>query len=186
MKTSSLKYWFAPLVSGLLLIVLSLFTLAFPLSSFISLSILFSASLFVAGIVQSIFAIEFKHSGIKWFWEFLSGLVVMFIGAYLIMNQAESMLVLATYTGLFFLFKGVDYLTRALTRKEHLGNARNVILLFGVVEIMIGVYLTMNLLVSEIFTVYLLAFALMNTGVLELYLAYRVKWMMKAHHGKLS
>ena len=73
---------------GVLLIILGFLTIIFPLESFVTLSMVFSIGLFVIGIFQAIMAFSHKDSISSWVWEFIGGIVTMFIGAYLMNNEA--------------------------------------------------------------------------------------------------
>jgi len=52
---SAIKYWYLPLIVGVLLIVLGIWTLTTPLESYIMLSIVFAVGFLLSGILEMIF-----------------------------------------------------------------------------------------------------------------------------------
>ena len=58
---SAIKYWYLPLIVGILLIVLGIWTLTTPLESYIMLSIVFAVGFLLSGILEMIFALGNRH-----------------------------------------------------------------------------------------------------------------------------
>lgn len=53
----SVKHWYLPVISGIILILISLWTFRNPVESYVGLSILFSLSFLLAGTIEVIFSI---------------------------------------------------------------------------------------------------------------------------------
>jgi len=58
---NAIKHWYLPLIVGVLLIVLGIWTFTTPLESYIMLSIVFAVGFFLSGIFEMIFALPNKH-----------------------------------------------------------------------------------------------------------------------------
>jgi len=89
---SAIKYWYLPLIVGVLLIVLGIWTLTTPLESYIMLSIVFAVGFLLSGILEMIFALGNRHK--SWGWSLALSILSIIIGLLLVLNPAISMMTL--------------------------------------------------------------------------------------------
>lgn len=102
---NAIKHWYLPLIVGVLLIVLGIWTLTTPVESYIMLSIVFAVGFFLSGIFEMFFALSNKHK--SWGWSFALGLLSIIIGLLMILNPAISMATLPFYVGFMLLFHSI-------------------------------------------------------------------------------
>lgn len=91
-KDALSRYWWMPMIVGLISIGLGIWTLTSPVSSMIFLAYIFSAGLCVAGIVNLIFAVSVSGSYSGWGWSLAVGILDLIAGIWLFAMPAEEML----------------------------------------------------------------------------------------------
>ncbi|WP_338875884.1 DUF308 domain-containing protein [Spirosoma sp. SC4-14] len=101
------KHWWIPLLVGLLLIGFSIWIIATPLTSYLSLSVLFSFMLTVTGIAEVAFAINNRQRIQGWGWMMIGALIDLALGVYLLVNPSVTMVVLPMLLGAVLLLRGV-------------------------------------------------------------------------------
>ena len=80
---ASARYWWVPLVTGILSILLGVATFVWPLASIDVLAVLFAACIFVAGIMNIVYSIA-NYRTANWGWQLALGLLELFCGAWLL------------------------------------------------------------------------------------------------------
>ena len=102
----AVKYWWLLLLTGLILVAVGIWVFASPAAAYLSLSILFGASIFSVGFFETIFAISARRSLAGWGWTFGGGLLDIVIGAYLLTYPAVTMAIFPFVLGFWLLFRG--------------------------------------------------------------------------------
>ena len=80
----SVKNWWTSLLLGIVYIIVALWLMFSPVSSYIALSIIFSVSMLFSGILEIIFAISNKKGVPSWGWYVVGGIIDLILGIYLI------------------------------------------------------------------------------------------------------
>ena len=86
----SVKNWWMSLILGILYIGVAICLMFAPLSSYVALSIVFSISMLISGILEILFAISNKHVS-SWGWYLAGGIIDLIIGIYLVAYPMVSM-----------------------------------------------------------------------------------------------
>ena len=86
----SVKNWWTSLLLGIVYIIVALWLMFSPVSSYIALSIIFSVSMLVSGILEIIFAISNKKGVPSWGWYVVGGIIDLILGIYLIAYHART------------------------------------------------------------------------------------------------
>jgi len=102
----AVQYWWLLLLTGLILVALGIWVFASPATAYLSLSIVFGASILSIGFFETIFAISARKSLEGWGWTLASGLLDIVIGAYLITYPGVTMVILPFVLGFWLLFRG--------------------------------------------------------------------------------
>lgn len=114
---SAIKYWYLPLIVGVLLIVLGIWTLTTPLESYIMLSIVFAVGFLLSGILEMIFALGNRHK--SWVWSLALSILSIIIGLLLVLNPAISMMTLPFYVGFMLLFHSILGISSAYEMRRY-------------------------------------------------------------------
>lgn len=102
----AVKYWWLLLLTGLLLIAVGIWVFASPAAAYLSLSVLFGASILTIGFFETVFAITASKSMKGWGWTLASGLLDIVIGSYLLVYPTVTMAILPFVLGFWLLFRG--------------------------------------------------------------------------------
>jgi uncharacterized membrane protein HdeD (DUF308 family) len=102
----AVKYWWLLLLTGLILVAVGIWVFKSPATAYLSLSILFGASILTIGFFETVFAISARKSLEGWGWTLASGLLDLVIGAYLLTYPAVTMVILPYVLGFWLLFRG--------------------------------------------------------------------------------
>ena len=87
----AVKNWWMSLLLGLLYIAVALCLLFAPVSSYVALSVIFSISILVSGILEVFFAAGNKKTISSWGWYLAGGIIDLLIGIYLVFYPLVSM-----------------------------------------------------------------------------------------------
>lgn len=98
--TNTVKHWYLPLIIGILFILLGAYIMTVPLETYVTLSIFFSVSFFVTGLLEVVFSLQNSRSLQGWGWYLVSGLLSLAIGIYLMTYPGISMTILPFVIGL--------------------------------------------------------------------------------------
>ncbi|MBS9534526.1 HdeD family acid-resistance protein [Mycobacterium sp. M1] len=107
--------WQALLVLGALTIVFGVAILAWPGKTLVVAGALFGAYLVVSGIMQLLTAFGTHLSAALRVLAFVSGIVSMILGMFCFRDKLESILLLAIWIGIGWVFRGVTLLIAALS-----------------------------------------------------------------------
>ena len=80
----AVKNWWVSLLLGLLYIIVALCLMFAPLSSYVALSIIFSVSMLVSGLLEIIFAASNRKTLSSWGWYLAGGIIDLILGIYLV------------------------------------------------------------------------------------------------------
>jgi uncharacterized membrane protein HdeD (DUF308 family) len=102
----AVKYWWLFLLTGVILVAVGIWVFASPATAYLSLSILFGASILCIGFFETAFAISARNSLEGWGWTLATGLLDVVIGVYLLTYPTITMVILPFVLGLWLLFRG--------------------------------------------------------------------------------
>jgi uncharacterized membrane protein HdeD (DUF308 family) len=101
----AIKNWWWFIVKGILFIIAGVAVLSKPVEGYAGLSILFSVVILAIGISQLIFSFSNRQLLPGWGWTFVSGIIDIAIGLYLVMFPAITMATLPYFVGFWLLFR---------------------------------------------------------------------------------
>ena len=107
--------WKSTLLSGILAVILGILVLAWPAITIVVAAIFFGAYLLVTGIAQVIFAFSLHVSAGGRVLLFISGAAALILAVLCFRSLAESILLLAIWIGVGFIFRGVATAVSAIS-----------------------------------------------------------------------
>src|SRR6201990_2555406 len=129
--------WKSTLLSGILAIILGVLVLAWPGKTIIVAAIIFGAYLLVTGIAQVFFAFSLHVSAGGRVLLFISGAAALILAVVCFRSLQESLLLLAIWIGVGFIFRGVATAVSAISDPTLPGRAWEIFL--GVLSLVAGV-----------------------------------------------
>jgi uncharacterized membrane protein HdeD (DUF308 family) len=102
--TRSVKHWYIPLIIGIILIAAGIYVFMVPLETYLTLSVLFSISFIIIGLLDIFFSIR-NHKILQgWGWYLVGGLISMAGGIILSIYPGISIVILPFVVGFTLLF----------------------------------------------------------------------------------
>jgi len=169
----SVKHWYIPLILGILFILCGIGVIISPQDSYLTLSILFSLSFLVSGIIETFFALQNTKNLNGWGWYLVSGLISLIMGIFLLMYPALSMFILPLVVGFAFEEKEAGVL--------NWGN----LAIVSVLSIILSFILIANPIFTGISLVVFTGLAFIFTGISSVILSFNLK-KLKGSAQKLS
>lgn len=171
----AIKYWYLPLIAGILLIILGVWVFFTPASSFVALSLLFTCSFILFGLFDLMLAIINRHEWEDWGWALVRGILSVILGVILVCHPGVSMVVLAAYVGFWALFNSILVTVAAINFKHYGIDDWGYRLILGIVGILLSFFLLTNLTLAGMTHVIWAALSLMILGVENMYTAAKLK-----------
>jgi uncharacterized membrane protein HdeD (DUF308 family) len=173
--TKSVKHWYIPLIIGILLIAVGTYVFMVPLETYLTLSVLFSISFIVKGVLDVFFSIR-NHKILQgWGWYLVGGLLSLAGGIILSIYPGISIAILPFVVGFTLLFSSFLLLGFSFEMKN-VG-----ILKWGNVAILsvLGVIFSFMLIVSPVISgislVTITGVAFILTGVSSIVLSHDLR-----------
>jgi uncharacterized membrane protein HdeD (DUF308 family) len=182
---NSIKHWYIPLIIGLLLVLTGIYVFATPATSYLTLTVLFSLSFLMTGILQIAFSITNRDDLNSWGWWLAGGVLYALTGILLLSRPEISVVTLPFVVGFFVLFISASALGWAYDLKN-MGIMRwGNIAVVGVLGMIFSFILLWNPLFAGLSLVVCTAMAFIFAGVASILLAIQLK-KLKEIPGKIS
>lgn len=183
--TNTVKHWYLPLIIGILFILLGAYIMTVPLETYVTLSIFFSVSFFVTGLLEVVFSLQNSRSLQGWGWYLVSSLLSLAIGIYLMTYPGISITILPFVIGFTLLFRSFQLLGIAFDLKSSKVLGWGNLAIASVLGIILSFLLIANPLFTMVSVVTLTALSFMMVGIAAIVLAFNLK-KMKDLPNKLS
>lgn len=169
------KYWYVPLLVGILYIILGIWSFNTPVETFLTLAFLFSISFIISGILEIAFAVANRHLAAGWAWRFLSGVIDLVLGSLLLARPEFSFATLTVFVAFWLLFRSFLAIGNSIDLSKIAGSGWGFQLIFGILGVLAGVVLLLNPLLSGIYLVFLVSVGLVTIGIYHIIFALKVK-----------
>ncbi|MGF1427053.1 HdeD family acid-resistance protein [Kitasatospora sp. LaBMicrA B282] len=169
--------WQALLLIGLSAVLLGILALAWPHATLAVIGVLFGLYLLVSGIMQLVAAFGTHVETSVRVLAFISGALSILLGVFCFRGALESILLLAIWIGVGWLFRGITLLAAAAS--DPLMPARGWQLFAGVIGILAGIVVMSSPLTSLWVLTLFTGVWLLITGVTEIVTALRIREHLK-------
>ena len=132
----AVKNWWMSLLLGLLYIAVALCLLFAPVSSYVALSVIFSISILVSGILEIFFAAGNKKTISSWGWYLAGGIIDLLIGIYLVFYPLVSMELIPFIVAFWLMFRGFTLCGYSTDLKRYGTKDWGWYLVFGILAIL--------------------------------------------------
>ena len=113
------KNWWVSLILGILYVAVALGLMFFPFNGYAALSILFSVSMLVSGLLEIAFAVSNRQRVSSWGWYLAGGVIDMILGLYLVTYPVLSMEVIPFIIAFWLMFRGFSSVGYAMDLKRY-------------------------------------------------------------------
>lgn len=166
------KTWQTVLVTGILAVILGIIVLVWPGPTLLVAGILFGVYMVVSGIFQLIAAFAHVPASLRVL-SFLSGLLSLVIGVFCFRDDLTSVLLLALWIGISWIFRGLTVLFAALSEPSYDGRGWQIF--YGILSAVAGVVLIVWPIGSLSTLVVVVGIFLIVIGVMEIVTAFGVR-----------
>jgi len=183
--TNAVKHWYIPLILGIIFILCGVYVFSVPLETYLTLTILFSLSFIISGLLDIIFSIQ--NSGIVkgWGWYLVNGLLTLIFGIYLVAYPAISVTILPFVVGFVLLFRSFQLFGFALELKDLKVNSWGNLAAASILGILFSFLLIANPFFTGLSIVVLTAMSFIFSGIAAIVLSFSLK-RVKNFPGKIS
>jgi uncharacterized membrane protein HdeD (DUF308 family) len=177
--TRSVKHWYIPLIIGIILIAAGIYVFTVPLETYLTLSVLFSISFIIIGLLDMFFSIRNRKILQGWGWYLVGGLLSLAAGIILSIYPEISIVILPFVVGftllfLSFLLMGYSFEMKSLGILNW-GNAA-ILSVFGVI---FSFMLIVSPLISGFSLVTITGVSFIITGVSSIVLSFDLRKVKK-------
>ena len=173
------KNWWISLILGILYVVVALSLMFSPLDGYAALSILFSVSMLVSGLLEISFAVSNRRRVSSWGWYLASGIIDLILGIYLMANIGLSMAVLPFIVAFWLMFRGFASTGYAMDLKRYGTRNWGWYMAFGVLAILCSIGIIWQPGLGALSLVYMIAYTLLIIGIFRVMLSFELKSLHK-------
>lgn len=172
--TNPYKYWYLPLITGIIFVISGFYIFRTPLASYLTLSMIFAAIFFVTGIIEIVNAFSNRQYP-NWGWSLAGGIVDLVLGIMLISSPALSASILPMYVGVTILFRSIMGIGTSLALKKIGGKSWGGIMIFSILGLLFAILMIANPVFGGLTIVYYTAISFIMIGVFQMILAFGLK-----------
>ena len=171
----TIKNWYLPLLSGIIFVLMGIWTFMNPAEAYVALAFLFSISFIVSGLFESLFSITNRDVMDNWGWHLVVGILTLVVGFIMLIRPEISMATLPFYIGFVVLFRSMGAIGIAIDLRNYGVKSWGNTLLIGVLGLLLGFILLWNPAFAGLTAVMLTALALIISGLFNIMISRRLK-----------
>ena len=175
----SVKNWWASLLLGIVYIIVALWLMFAPLSSYVALSIVFSISMLISGILEILFAVSNRKGVPSWGWYIVGGIIDVILGIYLIAYPMVSMEVIPFIIAFWLMFRGFSSTGYSIDLKRYGTRDWGWYMAFGILAILCSIGIIWQPGLGALSLVYMIAYTLLIIGIFRVMLSFELKSLHK-------
>ena len=170
----SVKNWWTSLLLGIVYIIVALWLMFSPVSTYVALSIIFSVSMLISGILEIIFALSNRKGVPSWGWYIVGGLIDLVLGIYLIAYPMVSMEVIPFIIAFWLMFRGFSSTGYSIGTRDW-----GWYMAFGILAILCSLLILWQPAIGALYAVYMISFAFLIIGLFRVMLSFELKNLHK-------
>ena len=175
----SVKNWWTSLLLGILYIIVAIWLMFSPVSSYVALSIIFSVSMLVSGIIEIAFSISNRKGIPSWGWYLVGGIIDLILGIYLIAYPLVSMEVIPFIIAFWMMFRGFSATGYSIDLKRYGTRDWGWYMAFGILAIICSLLILWQPAVGALYAVYMISFTFLVIGLFRVMLSFELKNLHK-------
>ena len=173
------KNWWVSLILGILYVAVALGLMFFPFNGYAALSILFSISMLVSGLLEIAFAVSNRQRVSSWGWYLAGGVIDMILGLYLVTYPVLSMEVIPFIIAFWLMFRGFSSTGYSIDLKRYRTRDWGWYMAFGILAILCSLLILWQPAIGALYAVYMISFAFLIIGLFRVMLSFELKNLHK-------
>ena len=175
----TIKHWYLPLILGILFIIVGVWAIITPASTYLSLAILFSVTFFVAGILEIIYSISYRKQLDGWGWSLASGILNFIVGLLLIVYPQISIITLPLFVGFVVLYHSMMAIAWSIELKNYKVSDWGWLLFTGILGAIFSFILMWNPFFAGLTVAVFTGMALITIGIFHIHFSIELKKLKK-------
>lgn len=177
--TRTIKNWWVSLLLGILYIILGIWLLAAPLSSYFILSVIFAVSLLVSGILEITFSISNRDNISSWGWYLAGGIIELLLGIFLIAFPIFTMELLPFIVAFWLMFSGFSGIGFSMDLQRYGSKGWGWYLALGILVILASIAIIWRPIIGAISIIYMLSFTFFVIGIFRIIFSFELRSLYK-------
>jgi len=170
-----IKHWYLSLILGILFIGVGIWVLKTPLASYLTLSILFSVTIFISGIFEIIYSVSNRKVMDNWGWVLAGGIIDLLLGLWLMASPALSIAVLPFVVGFMLMYRSMIAMGFAFDLKDFSKSGWGWLLVLSILGLLFSFVLLWHPLFAGLTIVIWTGCAFITLGVYRIILSFKLK-----------
>ena len=151
----------------------------FPFNGYAALSILFSISMLVSGLLAIAFAVSNRQRVSSWGWYLAGGVIDMILGLYLVTYPVLSMEVIPFIIAFWLMFRGFSSTGYSIDLKRYGTRDWGWYMAFGILAIICSLLILWQPAIGALYAVYMISFTFLIIGLFRVMLSFELKNLHK-------
>lgn len=169
------KHWYLSLILGILFICVGIWVFMTPVSSYLTLSILFSVTIFVSGIFEIIYSISNRKEMDNWGWVLTGGIIDLLFGLWLMASPLLSIAILPFVVGFMLMVRSMMAIGFAFDLKDFANSGWGWLLALSILGLLFSFVLLWNPAFAGLTLVIWTGCAFITLGVYRIFLSFKLK-----------
>jgi len=178
MRSVVRKTWWIPLIQGVASIIIGVLLLSNPATTLVAIAIFLGAFWFVGGIFDVIGAFTRRDADKGWLWALLAGIISIIAGLFLLGQPVLGAIILpvtlAILVGVGAVVSGIFNIIWAIRARNEI-QGEGWLILWGVISIILGIYVLANPGASAAALVLVIAILAAVGGIAMVIFAFRLR-----------
>ncbi|MCL6509363.1 MAG: HdeD family acid-resistance protein [Anaerolineae bacterium] len=178
MRSVVRKTWWIPLIQGVASIIIGVLLLSNPATTLVAIAIFLGAFWFVGGIFDVIGAFTRRDADKGWLWALLAGIISIIAGLFLLGQPVLGAIILpvtlAILVGVSAVVSGIFNIIWAIRARNEI-QGEGWLILWGVISIILGIYVLANPGASAAALVLVIAILAAVGGIAMVIFAFRLR-----------
>lgn len=171
----TIKHWYLPLIAGIILIFMGIWTFKEPEKTYVALSFFFSLTFVISGLFETVFSFSNRKVIDNWGWNLVMGLITLVIGIIMFAKPEISMVTLPFYVGFVILFRSMNAIAISLDLKNYGVLDWGNIMALGILGLLFAIILLWNPGFAGLSIVIWTGMALIMAGVINILISMKLK-----------
>jgi uncharacterized membrane protein HdeD (DUF308 family) len=182
---TAVKFWYIPLIVGLIFIGTGIYTFFQPVATYLVLVFIFSLSFLISGIFETIFALLNRKQIDNWAWILTAGLINVLLGIILLSRPGLSISVLPLYVGFGILFRSIAAIGYGFDLKHYGVQGTGNLIFIGILGAIFGTLVIFNPAFGAINIIFWTAISFIISGFYSVDFALKLR-KLKSYSDKIS
>lgn len=171
----TLKFWYIPLVLGILFSLAGIWAFGTPIGAYMTLTIFIVWAFIISGVIETVYAISNRDVLRNWGWYLVGGILGIVLGILLLSNPALTAILLSFYIGFWLLFRSFINIGMAIEMKSEGEKKWGWMLVLAILSVVFAFLLILNPVITGIAVGIWIGFSLLFIGIFNIMVSIHLK-----------